>query len=140
MTILMTFISLIRVLIIGKWQSFRYAGFLCLPVPYRITQNTKHKCMSFNKLVQAHERVYLVDYYTMAYFSVSKLRKGIKIKFALSFYLIFIVMFSASTLGCEDLLFEGFGIKLGSMKDFAQSPAGTVNKVLEQVYMDLGVR
>lgn len=36
--------------------------------------------------------------------------------------------------------FDGFGIHLGSIDHFAASPSGTVQKVIDKVYDDLGIR
>lgn len=40
---------------------------------------------------------------------------------------------------CDDP-FEGFGIHLGSIDHFANSPNGTVQKVIDKVYDDLLIR
>lgn len=44
--------------------------------------------------------------------------------------------------GCDPDLppFQGFGVFLGALGHLAESPNGTVARVVERVYSDLGVR
>jgi hypothetical protein len=64
--------------------------------------------------------------------------------FFLLFTLFLIFTFHVSCGGCgcaEGLpLFEGFGVFLGSISHFKDSPPGTIKKVVERVHTDLGVR